>query len=297
MGPETLMKTVHEFAPAKINLTLHVRGRRDDGYHLIESFVAFADVGDDIAVRSNSGFDIDVSGPFAKFLEDEPENIALEAAVSFVNGFRDRLPGVHVDLIKNLPIAAGLGGGSSDAAAVIRALSGLIDDEVTRTAAEQLAAGLGADVTVCLEPIASFMSGIGNMVTPLPPLPEVYAVLVNPGIKMLTGAVFAALAVPGALRRDEVELLPKYPFSDAADLAEFVRSCRNDLETPAVRMCYEIADVQEALFAQEGCLIARMTGSGATCFGLFAKQQAAIEAAQHLSENATNWWVKSCRLF
>jgi len=290
------MKTVHQFAPAKINLTLHIKGRREDGFHLIESFVAFGDVGDEISVKSHDGFELDLSGPFARELQNEPNNIALEAARSFVNGFRDCLPGVHVDLVKNLPIAAGMGGGSSDAAAVIRALAYLVNMKVSRVAAGQIAIGLGADVTVCLDPQASFMSGVGNIVTPLPALPEIHAILVNPNIKMLTGAVFAALAVPGAIRRDEEGLRPEHAFCDAADLAAFVGSCRNDLEAPALRMCPEIADVREALLAQDGCLLARMTGSGATCFGLFTTREQARRGAEIISKNASNWWVKPCRL-
>jgi len=290
------MKTVQQFAPAKINLTLHVTGRREDGFHLIESFVAFADIGDEITVRSHDGFDINVSGPFASPLQNEENNIALDAAIAFVNGFRDCLPGVHIDLVKNLPIAAGMGGGSSDAAAVIRALAYLVNFKVSRTAAGQLAIGLGADVTVCLDPQASFMSGVGNIVTILPALPEIHAILVNPNINMLTGAVFAALAVPGAIRRDEVGLKPEHEFADAADLTEFVASCRNDLEAPALRMCPEISDVRDALLAQEGCLLARMTGSGATCFGLFADKELARRGAQNISKKVPGWWVKPCRL-
>ncbi len=290
------MKTVHQFAPAKINLTLHVTGRREDGFHLIESLVAFADIGDEITVRSHDGFDINVSGPFADLLQNEENNIALEAAIAFVNGFRDCLPGVHVDLVKNLPIAAGMGGGSSDAAAVIRALAYLVKINVSRTAAGQLAIGLGADVTVCLDAQASFMSGVGNIVTILPALPEIHAILVNPNIKMLTGAVFAALAVPGAIRRDEGGHKPEHAFSDAQDLSEFVASCRNDLEAPALRMCPEISDVRKALLAQEGCLLARMTGSGATCFGLFADRTQAQRGAENISELSPDWWVKPCRL-
>lgn len=290
------MKTITQFAPAKINLTLHITGRREDGYHLLESFVAFADVGDEVTVNSQIGFDISVTGPYANLLRHEEENIALEAAKAFVSGFSNRLPGVHVDLVKNLPIAAGMGGGSSDAAAVVRALAYLVDESVSKTAADQIAAGLGADVTVCLDPEAAFMSGIGNIVTPLPKLPEVHAVLVNPNIKMLTGAVFAALAVPGAIRRDEVGLKPEHPFSDVQDLAEFVGSCRNDLEPPAIRMCHEISDVKDALFAQEGCLLTRMTGSGATCFGLFKEECMAHDAATAITQRAPKWWVRSCQL-
>ncbi len=290
------MKTVHQFAPAKINLTLHVKGRREDGFHLIESFVAFADVGDEITVKSHDSFDVNVSGPFAAALQHEENNIALEAARAFLNGFRDCLPGVHVDLVKNLPIAAGMGGGSSDAAAVIRALAYLVNIKVSRIAAGQLAIGLGADVTVCLDPQASFMGGVGNIVTTLPALPEVHAILVNPNIKMLTGAVFAALAVPGAIRRDELSLKPEHAFSDAADLADFVGSCRNDLEAPAIRMCSEIADVQEVLRARDGCLLARMTGSGATCFGLFKDREQAQRGAEFISNKVPEWWVKPCRL-
>lgn len=290
------MKAVHQFAPAKINLTLHVTGRREDGFHLIESFVVFADVGDEIDVSSHDEFDISVSGPFASLLRHEENNIALDAAIAFVNGFRDCLPGVHIDLVKNLPIAAGMGGGSADAAAVIRALAYLVDINVSRVAAGQLAIGLGADVTVCLDPQASFMSGVGNLVTILPALPEIHAILVNPNIKMLTGAVFAALAVPGAIRRDEVGLKPEHAFSDAVDLVNFVRSCRNDLEAPALRMCPEIIEVQDALSAQDGCLLTRMTGSGATCFGLFADKTQAERGAKTIAEKAPNWWVKPCSL-
>ena len=140
------------------------------------------------------------------------------------------------------------------------------------------------------------MSGVGNIVTALPALREIDAVLVNPNSKRLTGAVFAALAVPGAIRRDELSLKPEHAFVDAQDLAGFVGSCRNDLEAPAIRMCHEIYDVQEALRALDGCLLGRMTGSGATCFGLFADKELAERCAASISQKAPGWWVKPCRL-
>ena len=286
------MTAVTEFAPAKINLSLHVLGRREDGYHLLESLVAFTGIGDAVTVEKAPVFTLTATGPFASELPDPDDNIVIAAAHALAHGFGDIPPGAAIRLEKNLPIAAGIGGGSANAAACLRALLKLNNATMSETGLHQIAVGLGADVPVCLSSRASKMSGIGQIVEPAPDLPEVHAVLVNPGVPVPTGPIFQALdLVPGTMRENTAPALPEARFRSAGELADYLRECRNDLEAPASAMVREIADVQEALFEQEGCLLARMSGSGATCFGLFARESEAADAAAGLAQAHSGWWV------
>ncbi len=272
-----------EFAPAKINLTLHVTGRRPDGYHLLDSLVAFVDVGDVLSYQPFANLRLALSGPFAVGLTAEPDNLVLRAA---------RLLGQHsgadLELIKNLPIASGIGGGSSDAAATLRLLARVWQCPLPPPAALLT---LGADVPVCLTPRSVRMTGVGEHLQPVS-LPAADIVLVNPGVSVATPSVFRALA--RATNAPMPEILPEMPDVDA--LCDFLAAMRNDLEAPATGLCPEITTAKTRLAAQKGCLLARMSGSGATCFGLFRNQAAARQAESAIRQNHPAWWVASGRL-
>ncbi|MGA0541330.1 4-(cytidine 5'-diphospho)-2-C-methyl-D-erythritol kinase [Neotabrizicola sp. VNH66] len=269
---------ITEFAPAKINLCLHVTGRRADGYHLLDSLVVFAGVGDRVTVAPGAGFR--VTGPQAVALAAEGDNLCLRAA---------RAMGAEaaITLEKVLPVASGIGGGSADAAAVLRALARM--GHALPAPAAVLA--LGADVPVCLAGRPVRMRGVGEVLEPVR-LPPVWAVLVNPGVAVSTPAIFRALA-----RRDNPPLpvtLP--PLPDAAALAVFLASQRNDLAPAAEGLAPLIAEVRTALAATPGCLLARMSGSGATCFGLYRAERSARDAATALRAARHGWWVEPALL-
>lgn len=272
-----------EFAPAKINLALHVTGQRADGYHLLDSLVVFADAGDRVTVAPGPGLTFTVTGPQAPHLAAEDDNLVLRAA---------RFLGVTdaaITLEKHLPVASGIGGGSSDAAAALRALARLSGRALPPAAAT---APLGADVPVCLDPRPRRMSGLGEVLAEVPALPPVWLVLVNPGIAVATPAVFRALI--DRQGRPMPATLPRW--ADAAELAAFLRMTRNDLEPPAQALAPVIGQVRAALSAQPGCLFARMSGSGATCYGLFADPLGAAAAARTIRAAEPGWWVTDCGL-
>jgi 4-diphosphocytidyl-2-C-methyl-D-erythritol kinase len=280
-GPSPLTSArmaVEAFAPAKVNLTLHVLGKRTDGYHLIDSLVVFAGVGDRIKVSDAPGLHLEIVGPMAADLPADDGNLVLRAARFLA------ARGALITLTKNLPIASGIGGGSADAAATFRALGELWRCELPSTAD---AASLGADVPVCLEPRSRRMSGIGEVLAEVPPLPPAWLVLANPRVSVATGAVFAALAARD--RAPMPQVLPDFP--DVESLAAFLADMRNDLEVPACRTAPVIASVLAALTDQTGCMLARMSGSGATCFGLFRAQADAERAARNLGVAQPGWWV------
>ncbi len=272
------------FAPAKINLALHVTGRRADGYHLLDSLVAFADVGDHIRVERAGRLSLTVTGPHCAGLSAGEDNLVLRAA--------RLMPGAQarITLDKVLPLASGIGGGSADAAATLRALARLYGLPLPAAPA---VLDLGADVPVCLQGRACRMTGVGEGVAPLArPLPEVAVVLVNPGVALSTPAVFAALE-----RRDNPPLPDELPpLPDLPALAAFLRGTRNDLEPAAIRLAPVIAQVRAAVAAQPGCVLARMSGSGATCFGLFGDARQAATAAATLQAREPGWWVAATRL-
>lgn len=269
------MASIEAFAPAKINLTLHVTGRRSDGYHLLDSLVAFADIGDRITLCRAEGLTLAVTGPMAADVPVDGRNLVLRAA---------RLAGVGdaaITLDKHLPTAAGIGGGSSDAAATLRALRQTHGAWI----ADPLA--LGADLPVCLLARTARMQGIGELVTPVTGVPPLPCVLVNPGISVPTPAVFRALAQRGGTP------MPDIPeFADASDCARWLVGQRNDLEAPARRLAPVIGDVLTAL-AGAGAALVRMSGSGATCFGLFSDRQQANAAAAAIAVSHPAWWVQA----
>lgn len=277
-------------APAKINLYLHVLGRRDDGYHVLDSLIAFAALHDTIAVRPAAEISLRVDGPFASFLADRPDNLVLDAARALARaaGVDD---GAEIRLIKRLPVAAGIGGGSADAAATLRALVRLWRLAPESLDMAGLALSLGADVPICLAGRAAFVGGIGETIDELPGLPPVPLVLANPGRPLATEEVFAT-------RRGDFSAAGRFAAapSDAAGLAELLSARRNDLAASAARAVPEIDDVLAALTAAPGCLLARMSGSGATCFALFARAEEAGEAAARVAEARPTWWVRASTL-
>lgn len=271
-----------EFAPAKINLTLHVTGQRADGYHLLDSLVVFANVGDRVSGQLGDRLSLQITGPKAAGLVAEADNLVLRAA---------RLMGVSAALVleKRLPVSSGIGGGSADAAAGLRLLARLSGQPLP-DAGRVLS--LGADVPVCLQGKALRMSGVGEELAAVPSLPPAWLVLVNPGVAVPTPAVFRALA------QKENPPMPADlpPMQTARDLAAFLRTQRNDLEAPAIQLAPVIATVKQALAADEGCLCARMSGSGATCFGLFSNEQIARAAAQKIQADHPDWWVAAAEM-
>jgi 4-diphosphocytidyl-2-C-methyl-D-erythritol kinase len=273
---------ITETAFAKINLCLHVTGQRPDGYHLLDSLVAFADAGDVITCTAADGLALTITGPQAANLPVTDDNLVLRAARAM-----GRM-GAAITLEKHLPVASGIGGGSADAAATLRALLRLwnlpLPDPATVLA-------LGADVPVCLSGQTLRMQGVGEVLTPLPPLPETHILLVNPRVGVATPAVFRALACKTN------PPLPEPPrFADAAALAAWLTDQRNDLEPPAITLTPVIATVKTAIAAQSGCLLARMSGSGATCFGLFATAAKTRAAANSLNAAHPDWWITPSRL-
>jgi 4-diphosphocytidyl-2-C-methyl-D-erythritol kinase len=271
-----------EPAPAKVNLFLHVLGRRADGYHLLDCLVVFADVGDTLRAEPAEALSLRVEGPFAGALAAEPDNLVLRAArvLAAAAGFT---AGGRIVLTKNLPVASGIGGGSADAAAALRLLCRLWRIEPDPGVLAGLAAGLGADVPVCLTGRASRMGGIGERLEPVPTLPACGIALVNPGTALATADVFRG---HGGAWSARVELPASW--RDAGEMAGDLKGQRNDLQPAAIALRPVIGEVLSSLEAAPGCLLARMSGSGATCFGLFADGAAARRAAAGLQR--PGWW-------
>lgn len=267
---------MRETAFAKINLALHVRGRRKDGYHELETVFAFAEQGDELEVAPADQIALNIGGPFGQTLNAGPDNLILRAANALAEAGRVRKGG-QLQLDKRLPIAAGIGGGSADAAAALRLLRRFWQVDVDDAALHRLATQLGADVPACLVGETMLGAGIGDILTPLdlPDLTGKPLLLVNPGLPLSTSAVFAAW--------DGVE---RGPLTDW-------RSGRNDLEAAARDLVPEIGDVLAALCGAE---IARMSGSGATCFGFYESEAARDTAAQAIASEHPDWWLLPTRL-
>jgi 4-diphosphocytidyl-2-C-methyl-D-erythritol kinase len=278
------------FAPAKINLFLHVGEKRADGFHALESLVMFARAGDTLIVEPSDGLSLALEGDFAKGLERENDNLVLRAARLL--GEHAGVPAcAHMALVKNLPVASGIGGGSADAAAALRGLVKLWDLKIGAEALHGIAASLGSDIPACLYSRPCWMEGRGERVTAIADVPQLQAVLVNPGIAVPTGKVFAALSERHGTGCDKPA-----GWKSAGDLLGWLSRTANDLEAPARAIAPEISDALEALGSQEGCRLARMSGSGATCFGLFADNRAADAAEAHLKSRHPNWWVVATTL-
>jgi 4-diphosphocytidyl-2-C-methyl-D-erythritol kinase len=278
-------------APAKINLCLHVGEKRADGYHDLESLVAFAGLGDEIVLAPGEDISLQLDGPFGSALAADESNLALRAARLLAESAHARA-GARIRLTKNIPVAAGLGGGSADAAAVLRGLVRLWNLPLDRSIRREIAAVIGADVPVCIDSAAAWMEGRGERVTPLPALPSLWLLLANPRVAVPTAQVFAMLRE----RRGLGMQCPLTAFEDACAVVHFLRSTTNDLEAPALAFAPVIGDVLEEMRRLPGVPLARMSGSGATCFGLFAEEQLCSEATAALRQRRPEWWIESTTL-
>jgi 4-diphosphocytidyl-2-C-methyl-D-erythritol kinase len=282
--------TFTDRAPAKVNLTLRILGKRADGYHDLESLVVFARLADEVTLTLDAPLGLDVDGPTAAAAGETADNLVLRAARELA-GRTDGLRLGRFALTKHLPVAAGLGGGSADAAAALRLIMRVNGFALDNRHAIEAARATGADVPVCLDPRPRVMRGIGDVLSAPLALPAVPAVLVNPRVPVPTKDVFARLGLaPGERRGEPCELDPT-GLKERDALIRYIATQPNDLEPPARALQPVISDVLAALVGCDGCLFARMSGSGATCFGLFATDAAAAAAAQWMSDAHPGWWI------
>ena len=282
-----------ETARAKINLALHVLGRRPDGYHDLDSLVVFAELSDVLTAyrRDEQAVELGIDGEFADHLaETTPpaDNVVYAVADALMRAFPERVQdGIRLDLVKRLPIAAGIGGGSADAAATLRLLNrvwrlGLSTDQLV-----ELGASLGADVPVCVLSRPARIEGTGGRLTPVGTLPEMPVVLVNPGVAVPTAEVFRRLRNPD---KTPLPPLPTRPVS-IMELVFWLRRTRNDLFEPACGLAPEIEHAVRMLASEADCMFARMSGSGATVFGIFLTIDAATAVAERIRDARPHWWV------
>lgn len=277
---------ITETAPAKINLFLHVTGRRGDGYHLLESLVVFADIGDTVRVARANDLELKTYGPFAGDVPIGNDNLVIEAATHLA-ALLDHPPETTIELEKALPVAAGIGGGSADAAACIRALMKLWGEELDPLRLQDMALRLGADVPVCLACRPAWMTGVGEQLCFDVRLPDLPVLLVNPRVAVPTGKVFSKLPPRSG------DPVPRSSVSfDSATLLGFLHETRNDLELAAIEIAPIIADVLTAQRKLRGCRLARMSGSGATCFAVFDTVSERDIAARWLTQRHPEWWVQ-----
>ena len=270
-------------APAKVNLALHVVGRRPDGLHLLDSLAAFTEFGDLVEARLGAGRSIEVEGPMAQGVPADETNLAMRAAALF-----DRAEGCRVRIDKRIPAAAGLGGGSADAAAALRLLSRAGGWSIPGA---REVGSLGSDVPACLFGRTVRVRGAGEMLDGVDRLPGFPLVLANPRRRLPTAAVY------GALRSEGRSGLAPFPDGGARESwVRWISAQRNDLEEPALRLCPEIGQALQAVGASAGCKVARMTGSGPTCFGIFGGREEADAAADRIRAEHPGWWAVSTRI-
>jgi 4-diphosphocytidyl-2-C-methyl-D-erythritol kinase len=272
---------VFERASAKVNLFLHVGERRADGFHPLQSLAVFTDMGDVLSIEAAPELSLVVEGPFVHGLEGEGDNLVLRAARAL------GAQGAKLTLTKNLPVASGIGGGSADAAAALRGLNQVWNAGKDTSALCEIAAALGSDIPVCVNSAPAFMEGRGEILREPRSMPRIPMLLVNPGVAVPTRDVFIGLKE----RSGVAMALPRGHFGDTADLLRFLDTTRNDLEAPALALQPVIAEVLAAIRALPGALLARMSGSGATCFGIFADDDACARAAEVLRKAASGWWI------
>ncbi|MGI9450042.1 MAG: 4-(cytidine 5'-diphospho)-2-C-methyl-D-erythritol kinase [Geminicoccaceae bacterium] len=280
------MDTVRETAKAKVNLDLRVLRRREDGYHDLDSLVVFTDIGDQLAMTPADDLVLSIEGPFADALAYEPDNLILKATRRLAS-FLGRSPDVRIILEKRLPVASGLGGGSADAAATLRGLIRLWDLPLTIGDLTPLAQSLGADVPVCLGSRPARMTGMGEQLTPFD-LPEPLAMLlINPETPIETPSVFKML---GHMSGERATLA-----TSKSSFLEALKASANDLEAPAKCLAPVIGKVLAALADQPGCHLTRLSGSCATCFGLFQDHRSLADAENRLRADHPDWWMAACR--
>jgi 4-diphosphocytidyl-2-C-methyl-D-erythritol kinase len=275
------LNVITEQAAAKINLFLHIGVKRADGFHPLQSLAVFTQAGDVLTLEAAPDLSLAVTGPFAAGLAGEGDNLVLRAAHALAK------QGAKLTLTKNLPVASGIGGGSADAAAALRGLRRLWNWPGDDPALQEIAASLGSDIPACLLSTPCFMEGRGELLRAADCMPHLAMLLVNPGMTVPTRDVFAGLE-----SRSGVETaLPRGHFRDTADLLRFLETTRNDLEAPARRIQPLIGEVLTAIAALPGALLARMSGSGATCFGIFADDDCCRRAADILKAASPAWWI------
>ena len=279
-------------AAAKINLALHVTARRDDGYHSLDTLVTFAKFGDVIRVEPANNISLTIEGPFAEALGNKDDNLVLKAAHLLQQVVKDsgnNAPGAIIHLNKHLPIASGIGGGSADAAATLLALCELWAIKPEALDLKETALQLGADVPMCLysKPLAA--SGIGEEIAPVA-LAELNMVLINPGISISTPKIFRALT---ATNSDS--LPPIKPRPSPKELLDWLQNTQNDLQAPAIKLAPQIQAVLDSLLESKECQFARMSGSGATCFGLFESIEQAKSTANDIGQRNPDWWCIASR--
>lgn len=272
-------------APAKVNLSLRLTGRRDDGYHLLDSITVFTDFGDLVSVAPSDQLSLTVNGPFAKDIPCDDGNLVLKAAHALL-AESGRSAGAAITLTKSLPAAGGIGGGSSDAAVAMRLLNQLWETDLSPSDLARIGLTLGADLPVCLRGTACRMQGIGEVLADIPSLPDCGILLVNPGAACETPAVFKART--GGFSTAPLGFVPG---DTAQSLARALSPHTNDLTQAAETVCPPVHEVLDALAALPNALLTRMSGSGATCFALFANETLAREAETEILRPA--WWAKA----
>jgi 4-diphosphocytidyl-2-C-methyl-D-erythritol kinase len=290
-----LPHVLSERAPAKINLTLHIIGRRADGWHTLESLVAFSRSGDELSFVEHGPLTLSIEGPTAPASGDVADNLVLRAARHFAESYPDATLG-SFHLVKRLPVAAGIGGGSSDAAAALRLLARANGLSIAEQGVIDAARKTGADVPVCLAGRARMMRGRGEELGPLLELPALIGLIVNPGHPLETKSVFARMNIAAGASTQfggHPELSPRM---HSEDLISALRRGRNDMEAAACRLAPIIGDVLAILSSAPGCRLARMSGSGATCFAIFKDCKAAARAKKAILRAHPAWWVKTCVL-
>lgn len=277
----------HEFAPAKINLALHIIDKNNN-MHLLDSLVAFTTICDNLSAKVSNIDALKITGPFASSLKDSQNNLVLKA----INLFREKHPkslpkGLSFVLEKNLPIASGIGGGSADCAATLRLLARFSNYDISNNDLQNIARVLGADVSACLFSRTLIMQGFGERITLIDPLPNTYILLVNPLIQVSTKSVFENL------KQVNNDALPemKQTFSNVEQLANYLSNTRNDLEEPAIKNAGIIKIISDYVGNVSGCHFARMTGSGASVFGLFSDEQKAKETMKLIQDKWPDFWV------
>jgi len=282
-------------APAKVNLFLHVGAPEASGYHPLCSLMVFADAGDRVSVGPAEALGLTVVGPFANALAGEGDNLVLRAARALIAEARRPVPPLGLVLEKTLPVASGLGGGSSDAGAAFRLLREALDLPVTDARLEELAGGLGADGAACLWARPVIAQGRGERLSPAPAMPVLDAVLVNPGVPVSTAEVYRRFDAEGVFGDVAPPAAPD-AFESAQEVAAWLSTLRNDLEAPAIATAPEVGTVLETLRDEPESLLARVSGSGGTCFALCASDMQAESLAGRVAAMAPGWWVRRCRL-
>lgn len=278
---------IKKIAKPKVNLFLHVTGKRDDGYHLLESLVVFPDGGDELMVRESTQLALSVSGPFSDDIGDLSDNLVLKAA-RLLQQYTGCPLGAEIELVKNLPVASGIGGGSADAATALHLLAKLWKCSLSGEELRDIGLSLGADVPACLLEKPLLMAGIGEILREIDRFPNFYILLINSKSKVSTPEVFRNITIP-----NDVPNVETTDFATTERLLASLKVCRNDLQLAAFKIAPDISNALSVIDAQTGCGLARMSGSGATCFGIFESRADADAAASNIAHEFPDWWVKA----